>query len=87
VNDVVRLQALIDRRKVIISEDTVRQALRLDDAKSIDCLPNEEIFTELARMGYGKPSTKLTFYKAFFSAQWKFFIHTILQCMSAKRIA
>nr|GFC67150.1 hypothetical protein [Tanacetum cinerariifolium] len=32
-----------------------------------------------------KPSTKLTFYKAFFSPQWKFLIHTILQCMSAKR--
>nr|GEY35927.1 hypothetical protein [Tanacetum cinerariifolium] len=31
-NDIVRLQALIDRRKVIITEDTVRQALRLDDA-------------------------------------------------------
>nr|GEV14130.1 hypothetical protein [Tanacetum cinerariifolium] len=31
-NDVVRLQALIDRRKVIITENTVRQALRLDDA-------------------------------------------------------
>nr|GFA14130.1 hypothetical protein [Tanacetum cinerariifolium] len=53
----------------------------------IDCLPNEEIFTELARMGYKKPSTKLTFYKAFFLAQWKFLIHTILQYMSVKRIA
>nr|GEX78037.1 hypothetical protein [Tanacetum cinerariifolium]GEY84207.1 hypothetical protein [Tanacetum cinerariifolium] len=38
-------------------------------------------------MGYEKPSTKLTFYKAFFSPQWKFLIHTILQCMSAKRIS
>nr|GEU57970.1 hypothetical protein [Tanacetum cinerariifolium] len=65
-NDVVRLQALIDRRKVIITKDTVRQALRLDDADSVDCLPNEEIFAELARMGYEKPSTKLTFFKAFF---------------------
>nr|GEX04236.1 hypothetical protein [Tanacetum cinerariifolium] len=52
---------------------------------SIDCLPNKEIFTELSRMGYEKSSTKLTFYKAFFSPQWKFLIHTILQCMSAKR--
>nr|GEV12120.1 uncharacterized mitochondrial protein AtMg00810-like [Tanacetum cinerariifolium] len=51
----------------------------------IDCLPNEEIFAELERMGYEKPSTKLTFYKAFFSAQWKFLMHIILQCMSAKR--
>nr|GEY46044.1 hypothetical protein [Tanacetum cinerariifolium] len=87
VNDVMRLQALIDRKKVIITEDRVRQALRLDDAESIDCLPNEEIFTELARMGYEKPSTKLTFYKAFFLAQWKFLIHTILQCTSVKRTA
>nr|GFA10550.1 hypothetical protein [Tanacetum cinerariifolium] len=58
-------------KKLIITEDTVREALRLDDAESIDCLPNEEIFTELARMGYEKPSTKLTFYKAFFLAKWK----------------
>nr|GEW91888.1 hypothetical protein [Tanacetum cinerariifolium] len=77
-NDVVRLHALIDKKKVIITEDTVRQALRLDGADSIDCLPNEEIFAKLARMGYEKPSTKLTFYKAFLSAQWKFLIHTIL---------
>nr|GEU80163.1 uncharacterized mitochondrial protein AtMg00810-like [Tanacetum cinerariifolium] len=53
----------------------------------VDCLPNEEIFVELARMGYEKPSTKLTFYKAFFLAQWKFLIHKILQGMSAKRTA
>nr|GEY97224.1 hypothetical protein [Tanacetum cinerariifolium] len=85
VNDVTRLQALIDRKKVIITEATVREALRLDDAESIDCLPNEETFTELSRMGYEKPYTKLTFYKAFFLPQWKFLIHTILQCMSAKR--
>nr|GEZ58510.1 hypothetical protein [Tanacetum cinerariifolium] len=35
-------------------------------------------------MGYEKPSTKLTFYKAFFSSQL-FLIHTILQSLSAKR--
>nr|GEZ50670.1 putative ribonuclease H-like domain-containing protein [Tanacetum cinerariifolium] len=39
----------------------------------------------LAQMGYEKPSTKLTFYKAFFSSQWKFLIHNILQSLSAKR--
>nr|GEZ82179.1 hypothetical protein [Tanacetum cinerariifolium] len=73
------------KKKVIITKATIRDALRLDDAEGIECLPNEEIFTELARIGYEKPSTKLTFYKAFFSSQWKFLIHTILQCMSAKR--
>nr|GEV20754.1 xylulose kinase-1 [Tanacetum cinerariifolium] len=51
VNDVLRLQALIDRKKVIITEATIREGLRLDDAESIYCLPNEEIFTKLSRMG------------------------------------
>nr|GEW66397.1 hypothetical protein [Tanacetum cinerariifolium] len=85
VNDVTQLQALVDKKKVVITEAAIREVLRLDDAEGVDCIPNEEIFTELARIGYEKPSTKLTIYKAFFSSQWKFFIHTILQCMSAKR--
>nr|GEV85236.1 uncharacterized mitochondrial protein AtMg00810-like [Tanacetum cinerariifolium] len=51
VNDVSRLQALVDRKKVLITEATIRDALRLDDAEGIECLPNEEIFTELAKMG------------------------------------
>nr|GEY15163.1 copia protein [Tanacetum cinerariifolium] len=85
VNDVTRLQALVDKKKVVITEATIRDALRLDDAEGVEYLPNKEIFVELARMGFEKSSTKLTFYKAFFSSQWKFLIHTILQCMSAKR--
>nr|GEW46022.1 hypothetical protein [Tanacetum cinerariifolium] len=85
--DVVKLQALIVRKKVVITEDTIRQDLRLDDADGVECLPNEEIFDELTRMGYENQPPKLTFYKVFFSAQWKFLIHTIVQCMSAKRTA
>nr|GEU94673.1 hypothetical protein [Tanacetum cinerariifolium] len=85
VNDVTRLQALVDKKKVVVAEAAIREVLRLDDAEGVDCLPNEEIFTELAKIGYEKPSTKLTFYKAFFSSQWYFLIHTILQCMSAKQ--
>nr|GEV95188.1 putative ribonuclease H-like domain-containing protein [Tanacetum cinerariifolium] len=42
---------------------------------------------ELTRMGYEKPPSKLTFYKAFFSTQWKFLIHTLVQCVSANRTA
>ncbi|GJS59819.1 putative ribonuclease H-like domain-containing protein [Tanacetum coccineum] len=57
------------------------------DAEGVDCLLNATIFKELTRMGYEKLSQKLTFYKAFFSPQWKFLIHTILQCLSAKTTA
>nr|GFA55999.1 hypothetical protein [Tanacetum cinerariifolium] len=60
VNDVTRLQALVDKKKVVVTEDTIKDVLRLDDAEG---------------------------YKAFFSSQWKFLIHTILQCMSAERMS
>nr|GEY65855.1 hypothetical protein [Tanacetum cinerariifolium] len=84
-NYVTRLQALFSKKRVMVTEATIRDALHLDDAEGVDCLPNEDIFTELVRMGYEKPTTKLTFYKAFFSSQWKFLIHTILRSMSVKR--
>nr|GEU93238.1 hypothetical protein [Tanacetum cinerariifolium] len=66
-DDVTRLQALVDRKKIVISEVVIHEILQLDDAEGIVCLPNKEIFAGLAQMGYEKPSTKLTFYKAFFS--------------------
>ncbi|GJS00526.1 putative reverse transcriptase domain-containing protein [Tanacetum coccineum] len=69
---------------VIIIEASIRNDLHLDDAEGTECLPNTTIFEELAKMGYEKPSQKLTFYKAFFSPQWKFMIHTITQSLSAK---
>nr|GEY64455.1 hypothetical protein [Tanacetum cinerariifolium] len=78
VNDDVQLHALIDGKKVVVTEDVIRRDLHLDDADGVECLPNEEIFVELARMGYEKPPPKLTFYKAFFFAQWKFLIHTLV---------
>nr|GEX01160.1 hypothetical protein [Tanacetum cinerariifolium] len=69
VNDVTRLQALVDKKKVVVTKAIIWEAHRLDDEEGVECLPNEEIFVELARMGYEKPSTKLTFYNAFFSSQ------------------
>nr|GEV95611.1 ribonuclease H-like domain-containing protein [Tanacetum cinerariifolium] len=50
VNDVVKLRALIDEKWVVVTEDVIRQALHLDDADGVECFPNEEIFTELARI-------------------------------------
>ncbi|GKC64551.1 hypothetical protein Tco_1097149, partial [Tanacetum coccineum] len=87
VNEEVQLQALVDGKKIIITESTVRRDLQLEDAEGVDCLPNATIFEQLTLMGYEKLSQKLTFYKAFFSPQWKFLIHTVLQCLSSKTTA
>nr|GEV04409.1 ribonuclease H-like domain-containing protein [Tanacetum cinerariifolium] len=51
-NDVTRLQALVDKKRVVITEATIRDTLHLGDAEGVDCLPNDEIFAELARMSY-----------------------------------
>ncbi|GJS69946.1 hypothetical protein Tco_0702787 [Tanacetum coccineum] len=87
VNGEVQLQALVDGKKIIITEATIRKDLQLKDNEGIDYLPNATIFEQLTLMGYEIFSQKLTFYKAFFFPQWKFLIHTILQCLSAKTTA
>ncbi|GJY40132.1 putative ribonuclease H-like domain-containing protein [Tanacetum coccineum] len=87
INGEVQLQALVDGKKIIVTKSSVRRDLQLNDKEGTDCLPNATIFEELTRMGYEILSQKLTFYKAFFSPQWKFLIHTILQCLSAKTTA
>nr|GEX90128.1 ribonuclease H-like domain-containing protein [Tanacetum cinerariifolium] len=60
VNDVVKLRARIDGNRVTVTEDVIRQVLCFDDANGVECLPNEEIFTKLARKGYEEPPPKLT---------------------------
>ncbi|GJQ90266.1 hypothetical protein Tco_0001405 [Tanacetum coccineum] len=84
VNGEVQIQALVDKKKAIITETSIRRDLQLADENGTECLPNATIFEELERLGYENLTQKLTFYKAFFSPQWKFLTHTILQCLSAK---
>ncbi|GJT37559.1 hypothetical protein Tco_0937424 [Tanacetum coccineum] len=55
VNGEVQLQALVDGKKVIITETSVRRVLKLKDAEGIECLPNADIFKQLALMGYANP--------------------------------
>ncbi|GKE73163.1 hypothetical protein Tco_1535204, partial [Tanacetum coccineum] len=51
VNGKVQLQALVDRKKIIVTEASVRIYLQLEDAKDIDCFPNATIFEQLTIMG------------------------------------
>ncbi|GJW92617.1 hypothetical protein Tco_0170170 [Tanacetum coccineum] len=49
-----QLQALVDEKKVIITETSVRRDLHLEDAEGTECLPIATIFEELTRMGGSK---------------------------------
>ncbi|GJW07324.1 hypothetical protein Tco_1569747 [Tanacetum coccineum] len=41
VNEECHIQALVDKKKVIITEKSVRSDLMLDDAERTECLPND----------------------------------------------
>ncbi|GJU03737.1 hypothetical protein Tco_1114075 [Tanacetum coccineum] len=51
INREVQLHALVDGKKIIITESTVRRDLQLVDAEGVDCLPNSTIFEQLTLMG------------------------------------
>nr|GEV87637.1 putative ribonuclease H-like domain-containing protein [Tanacetum cinerariifolium] len=51
INDDVWLQSLINGKRVVITEASIRHDLKLNDAEGTSCLSNAVIFGELARMG------------------------------------
>nr|GEZ89254.1 NUDIX hydrolase 19, chloroplastic [Tanacetum cinerariifolium] len=54
LGDVTRLQALVDKKRIVNTKEVVREILQLNDAEGVICLPNDEIFAGLARMGVRK---------------------------------
>ncbi|GKC35901.1 hypothetical protein Tco_1048285 [Tanacetum coccineum] len=51
INGESQLHALVDGKKIIITESSVRRDFQLEDENGIDCLPNSTIFEQLALMG------------------------------------
>ncbi|GJX39770.1 hypothetical protein Tco_0253073 [Tanacetum coccineum] len=51
INGETQLHALVDGKKIIITESSVRRDLQLADEEGIDCLPNSTIFEQLTLMG------------------------------------
>ncbi|GKC09367.1 hypothetical protein Tco_1000977 [Tanacetum coccineum] len=50
-----QLHALVDGKKIIITESSVRRDLQLADEEGVDCLPNSTIFEQLTLMGCLSP--------------------------------
>ncbi|GJY70902.1 putative ribonuclease H-like domain-containing protein [Tanacetum coccineum] len=51
VNGEVQLQALVDEKKIIITESIVRRDFQLEDAEGVDCLLNATIIEQLTLIG------------------------------------
>nr|GEX63524.1 hypothetical protein [Tanacetum cinerariifolium] len=71
INYVKQIHAIVDGDAVVISESSVRSDILFDDEDGITCLTNDDIFENLALMGYEPLSTKLTFQKASSAPSWR----------------
>nr|GEX41996.1 hypothetical protein [Tanacetum cinerariifolium] len=77
--------ATVDGKPMTISESSLRRHLKLNDEEGISSLPDTKLFENLSLMGYNiLPNQRFTLQKGQFSHQWKFLIHTIMQCLSLK---
>ncbi|GJZ87948.1 hypothetical protein Tco_0659730 [Tanacetum coccineum] len=63
INYVKQIHAIVDGKVVVISESSVRSDLLFNDEDGVTYLTNDEIFENLALIGYKQLSTKLTFQK------------------------
>nr|GEX63990.1 hypothetical protein [Tanacetum cinerariifolium] len=71
--------------KEISSSILLLRNLKLNDEAGISSLLDVELFENLQLMGYNiLPNQKFTFQKGQFSHPWKYFIHTIMQCLKPK---
>nr|GEZ50701.1 synaptobrevin, longin-like domain protein [Tanacetum cinerariifolium] len=77
--------ATLDGIQRTVSESSLRRNLKLRDEDGIVSIPDTELFENLTLMGYNiSQNQKITFQKGQFSYQWKYLIHTIMQCLSPK---
>nr|GEU47709.1 ribonuclease H-like domain-containing protein [Tanacetum cinerariifolium] len=77
--------ATVDGKLRTVSESSIKRNLKLNDEAGISSLPDAELFENLTLIGYNiSPNQKFTFQKGQFSHQWKYLIHTIMQCLSPK---
>nr|GEX21692.1 hypothetical protein [Tanacetum cinerariifolium]GEX46342.1 hypothetical protein [Tanacetum cinerariifolium] len=78
-----KILATVDGKPRTISESSIRRNLKLKDEAGISSLLDAELFENLTLMGYNiLPNQKFSFQKGQFSHQWKYLIHTIMQCLS-----
>ena len=82
---VAALRAKVDGVTIDVTESSLRRLLHLDDQGGIITLLNQEILQYISAMGYDTSNKMLTFKKGCFSSQWRFFIHTLLHCLSPKK--
>ncbi|KAI3685357.1 hypothetical protein L6452_34599 [Arctium lappa] len=83
-NGVQMIKTTVCGKPLTVTEEVIRISLRLDDASGITTISNDELFSNLTRMGYGGPLGVFKFSKAKFSPQWRFLVHTLMHCISKK---
>ncbi|KAI3667561.1 hypothetical protein L6452_42627 [Arctium lappa] len=83
-NGVQIIKTRVCDKPLSVLEEVIRICLRLDDAAGITSIPNEDLFSNLSRMGYEGQLGGFKFSKAKFYTQWRFLVHTLMHCISKK---
>nr|GEZ07205.1 hypothetical protein [Tanacetum cinerariifolium] len=87
IEEGTKILTTVDGIHRIVTKSSLRRNLKLQDEDGIGSLPDMELFENLTLMGYNiSRNQKFTFQKGQFSHQWKYLIHTIMQCLSPKSI-
>nr|GEV25825.1 synaptobrevin, longin-like domain protein [Tanacetum cinerariifolium] len=83
--DGTKILTTVDGKLRTVSESSIRRNLKHNDEAEISSFPDTKLFENLQLMGYNiLPNQKFTFQKGQFFHQWKYLIHTTMQCLSPK---
>nr|GEY62618.1 hypothetical protein [Tanacetum cinerariifolium] len=81
VNDVIGLQTLVDKKKLVVTEATIHEALRLEDAEGVECdlsthttkysspALTQKVFATMRRVGKGFSGVETPLFEGMIVAQ------------------
>ena len=79
------IAAKIDEHEVIISEEVIRQMLKLDDEGGIERLDSEYVMKNFKRLGYQGDINRKSIKKSLLCGTWRYLLHMGIQCLGGRK--
>ncbi len=79
--DNLSIIAKIDEHEVIISEETIRRVLKLDDEGGIERFESDYVMHSFKRLGYQGDINGKSIKKSLLCGTWRYLLHMGIQCL------